>query len=98
MRELRQTTGVGEQGEGEDNRQKLQNLLPGESKQTPVPGNGGQRTGPPQQPDSLTAGPAVQPTLNDSQFLETSLAFQLWPAHSGGSAEEIRERSTVWTA
>ena len=90
---LRLTTGVGVQGEGEDNQQKLQNLVPGES--TQIPGNGVQR---PQQPDTLAAGPAVQPTLNDSQFLETSLAFQLRPAHSGGSRGEIWERSTVWIA
>jgi hypothetical protein len=96
MRQLRQTTGVGAQGEGEDNRQKLQDLLPGESKQ--LPGNGGQRTAPPQQPDTLVAGPVVQPTLNDSRFLETSLAFQLRPAHSGGSRGEIWERSTRWIA
>src|SRR5208337_232951 len=41
MRELRQTTGVGEQGEGQDNLQKkLQDLTPGESEQLPVPGTG----------------------------------------------------------
>ncbi len=55
VRELRQTTGVGEQGEGEDDLQKLQDLAPGESKQLPAPGNGGQRTVPPQQPDTLAA-------------------------------------------
>jgi hypothetical protein len=93
MRELRQTTGVGVQGEGEDNQQKLRDLLPGESKQ--LPGSGGQRT---QQPDTLAAGPAVQPTLKDSQFLETSLAFQLRPAPPGGSRGEIWERSTRWIA
>ena len=93
IRVLRLTTGVGVQGEGEDNQQKLQNLVPGES--TQIPGNGVQR---PQQPDTLAAGPAVRPTLNNSQFLETSLAFQLRPAHSGGSRGEIRERSTVWIA
>jgi hypothetical protein len=91
MRELRQTTGVGEKGEGEDNRRKLQDLVPGESKQ--VPGNGVQRT---QQPDSLAAGPAVQPTLTDAEFLVTSLISQLRPAYSGGSPGEIWERSTEW--
>jgi hypothetical protein len=98
MRELRQTTGVGEQGEGEENQQKQQNLAPGESKQLPVPGNGGRQTDPPQQPDTLAAGPAVQPPLDNSAFLESSPAFQHWSAHSGGSRKEIWERSTVWTA
>jgi hypothetical protein len=98
MRELRQTTGVGEQGEGEDNQQKQQDLTPGDSKQVPVPGNGGQRTDPSQQPDSLAASPAVQPTLNNSDFLETSLAFQKRSAHSGGSQKETWERSTRWIA
>jgi hypothetical protein len=96
VRELRQTTGVGEQGEGEDNRQKLQDLAPGESKQ--VPGSRNPRTNPPQQPDSLAAGPAVLPAVNNSDFLETSLTSQLRPAHSGGSRREIWERSTRWIA
>jgi len=97
VRQLRQTTRVGEQGEGEDNMQKkLQDLTPGESKQ--VPGNGGERTAPPQQPDTLAAGPAVQPPINNSDFLETSLTFQKWSAHSGGSPRNIRERSTRWIA
>jgi Putative zinc-finger len=98
VRELRQTTGVGEQGEGEGNRQKLQDLAPGESRQAPEFKNGGQRTNPPQQPDTLVAGPAVQPALNNSYFLETSLTFQQRPAHSGGSRRETWERSTRWIA
>jgi len=98
MRELRQTTGVGEQGEGEEIRQTPQDLAPGESKQLPVPGNGGRQTDPPQQPDTLAAGPAVQSPLNNSHFLETSLTFQNRSAHSGGSCREIWERSTVWIA
>jgi hypothetical protein len=93
MRELRQTTGVGEKGEGEDNQQRLKDLLPGESKQ--VPGNGVQQT---QQPDSLAAGPAVQPTLNDAEFLVTSLISQFRPAYSGCSPRETWERSTEWIA
>jgi anti-sigma factor RsiW len=96
VRELRQTTGVGETGEGEDNQQKQQDLAPGESKH--VPSNGGQRTAPPQQPDTLAAGPAVQPAFNHSQFLETSLTFHIRSAHSGGSPMDIRERSTRWIA
>jgi hypothetical protein len=87
MRELRRTTGVGEQGEGEENQQNQQDLAPGESKQTPST----------QQPGSLALGP-VLPALNNSAFLETSLAFQQWSAHSGGSRKETGERSTVWTA
>ena len=96
VRELRQTTGVGERGEGEDNRQKPQDLAPGESKQ--VPGSRGPQTNPLQKPDNLATGPAVLPTLNNSNFLETSLNSQLRPAHSGGSRREIWERSTVWIA
>ena len=96
VRQLRQTTRVGEQGEGEDNLQKLQDLTPGESKQ--VPGNGGERTAPPQQPDTLAAGPAVQPAFNHSEFLEASLTFHKRSAHSGGSPMDIRERSTKWIA
>ncbi len=89
MRELRRAT-QGE-GQGEDNRQKPKDTPPGESKQAPGHKDGGSRVDPPQQ--------SVSPALNDStDFLETSLTFQERPAHSGGSAKEIRERSTVWTA
>ncbi len=96
VRELRQTTGVGEQGEGEDNLQKPQNLAPGESKRGP--GNGDRQTVPSQHPDCLAAGPALQPTLNNSNFLETSLISQYRSAHSGGSRSETWERSTKWIA
>jgi hypothetical protein len=98
MRELRQTTGVSEQGEGEDNRRKPHDLTPGESRQTPEPRNGGRQTDLPQQPDNLAAGPVVQPHLINSDFLETSLAFQQRSAHSGGSQKETWERSTKWIA
>ncbi len=98
MRDLRRTTQVEGQGESEDNRQKPRDLAPGESRQAPEPRNGGQQDNPPQQPDSLAVGPAVQPIHNDSDYLETSLTFQHRPAHSGGSREEIRERSTKWIA
>jgi hypothetical protein len=91
MRELRRTT----QGEGEENQQKPpQETAPGESKQTPGNRDGGSWVEPSQQ----SIGPAVEPTLNDSDFLESSLTFHQRPAHSGGSHKEIRERSTVWTA
>ena len=96
VRELRHTTGVGEQGEGEDNRQKPQDLAPGESKQ--VPGSRGPQTNPPLLSDNLAAGPAVLPAVNNSDFLETSLNSQLRPAHSGGSRGAIWERSTRWIA
>jgi hypothetical protein len=89
VRELRQKT----QGEGQsdDNRQKQKDQTPGESKQAPGHKDGGSRVDPPQQ--------SVGPTLNEfNDFLETSLTFQERPAHSGGSARGIRERSTVWTA
>jgi hypothetical protein len=98
MRELRQTTGVGEQGEGDEYRQKQQDLTPGESKQIPVPGNGGRQSVPPRHPDSLAADPAVQPPLYLSAFFDTSLAFQHRSAHSGGSQKETWERSTTWIA
>jgi hypothetical protein len=99
VRELRQTTGIGEQGEDQDNMQKkLQNLAPGESRQAPLPGNETPRTSPPQQPDSLAAGTPAQPAFNHSEFLVTSLAFQKRPAHSGGSPSDIRERSILWIA
>src|SRR5208337_2860015 len=61
MRELRQTTGVGGQGESQENPQTQQDKAPGESKQLPEPGNDGRQLDTPQQPDSLIAGTAVQP-------------------------------------
>jgi hypothetical protein len=94
MRELRRNTEGGGQGEGEQYRQKTQDWAPGESKQAPGHKDGGSRAEPPQQ----SVNPADEPTLNDSDYLEASLTFQQRPAHSGGSLEEIRERSTVWTA
>ncbi len=96
VRELRQTTGIGEQVEGEDNRQKPRDLTPGESKH--VPGNSVPRTNPPRLSDTLAACPAVQPPLNNSDFLETSLNSRLRSAHSGGSRRQIWERSTRWIA
>jgi hypothetical protein len=99
VRELRQTSGIGEQGEGQENMQKkLQDLAPGESRQAPLPGNGNPRTTPPLQPDSLAAGSPVQPAFNHSEFFVTSLISQYRPAHSGGSPRDIRERSILWIA
>jgi hypothetical protein len=86
MRELRRTTETGSQS----NQQKPRDSSPGESKQNPGSKEGGSRVDPPQQ--------SVSPAYDDSDVLETSLMFQERPAHSGGSAKEIRERSTVWTA
>ncbi|HXR38082.1 MAG TPA: zf-HC2 domain-containing protein [Terracidiphilus sp.] len=90
MRELRRT-------EGEDsNQQRPKEAAPGESKQNPGRKDGGSRVDPPQQ--------SVTPTFNDvNDLLETSLTFpasagQDRSAHSGGSALEVRERSTSWTA
>ncbi|MGA3371074.1 MAG: zf-HC2 domain-containing protein [Terracidiphilus sp.] len=94
MRELRKTTG----GEGDSDRQQPHDSSPGESKEAPANKDGGSRMDPPQQSGSPALEPAVEPTLNDSDFLETSLKLQHRPAHSGGSRREIRERSTVWTA
>jgi hypothetical protein len=98
MRELRRTTEGEVQGEGEENRQKPQDAAPGESQQTPRHKDGGSRLDLPQQTGAPVFEPAVSPTLNDSDFMESSLTFQQQPAHSGGSHEEKRERSTVWTA
>jgi hypothetical protein len=98
MRELRQTTEGTGKGEGEEDRQKPRDATPGQSKQAPVHKDGGSRVDPPQQSGDPAIGPALEPSFNDSEVLEASLSFQEAPAHSGGSAEEIRERGTVWTA
>jgi hypothetical protein len=95
MRELRRTS------ESEDNtQQKPRNAAPGESKQNPGRKDGGSRVDPPQQ--------SVSPTINDAtDLLETSLTIPALTspttnhgrsALSGGSALEVRERSTSWTA
>jgi hypothetical protein len=86
MRELRRTT------ESEDsNPQRPKDATPGESKQNPSHKDGGSRVDPPQQ--------SVNPASNDFiDPLEATLTFQEGPALSGGSALEVRERSTKWTA
>jgi len=95
MRELRRTT------ESEDTKQQRpKETAPGESKQNPGRRDGGSRVDPPQQ--------SVNPAIDDSiDLLESSLTFpcldglstiQDRPALSGGSALEVRERSTSWTA
>jgi hypothetical protein len=94
MRELRRSTQGEGQGGDTDNQQKQNNAppaAPGESKQNPAHKDGGSRVDPPQQ--------SVSPAPNDSnEYLETSLTYQNRPAHSGGSATAVRERSTIWTA
>ena len=93
MRQLRRTTeGTAQPQGGESNKQqKPQDNPPGESKQNPAHKDGGSRLDPPQE--------SVTPAANDSgDYLETSLKLQAQPAHSGGSAIALRERSTVWTA
>jgi hypothetical protein len=92
MRQLRRNTEGSAEPQGEENnRQKPQENPPGESRQNPGHKDGGSRMDPPQQSGT--------PPLNDlGDFLETSLQLQAQPAHSGGSAMAIRERSTRWTA
>jgi hypothetical protein len=92
VRQLRRNTEGSIEPQGEEKKQqKLQDNTPGESRQNPSRKDGGSRMDPPQQ--------SVSPALNDSSdYLETSLKLQAQPAHSGGSAIALRERSTVWTA
>jgi hypothetical protein len=84
MRELRRTS------EDDSSQQKPKTPPSGESKQNPGRKDGGSRVDPPQQ--------SVTPAANDSELFETSLAYLVRPAHSGGSASDVRERSTIWTA
>jgi len=89
MRDLRLTS----QGEGTDNPQQndAHPAAPGESKKNPTGKDGGSRMAPPQQ----SGAPS---TDDDPDYLEASLTVKARPAHSGGSAAAIRERSTGWTA
>ena len=89
MRELRRTTqGEGNEGQAPKNAQPTN---PGESKQTPNHKDGGSRVDPPQQ----SGTPALRDSLD---YLEASVEPEDRTAHSGGSAKERPERSTVWTA
>ena len=91
MRQLHRTTEGTAEPQGGDNEQKPQDTPPGESKQNPGHKDGGSRMDPPQE--------SVTPANNDlGEYLETSLKLQAQPAHSGGSATALRERSTIWTA
>jgi hypothetical protein len=94
MRELRRTTQNQGEGQSGDIRQKPQDAPSGESNQVPAHKDGGSLADPSQQPGS----PAAEPAFNDSDFLESSLAFLHRPAQLGGSPSETWERSTVWTA
>lgn len=105
MRELRSSQTEGEGQSEQDSRPAGAQPSPGESRQDLPGGNpslknaprkdGGSRMEPPQQ----SGNPAGWPPLDDSgDILETSLTFQHWPAHSGGSALAIRERSMIWIA
>ena len=89
------TEGEG-QGEGEDNRQKPQEPRPANPNR--LPGTRMAARGWILRNSLAVRCWPCQPTLNDSDFLETSLTFQQRSAHSGGSRKEIRERSTIWTA
>jgi len=86
------------QGEGEENRRSRKTLRPASRKQTPRHKDGGSRLDLPQQTGAPVFEPAVSPTLNDSDFMESSLTFQQQPAHSAAPMRKKRERSTVWTA
>ncbi|MGD0799703.1 MAG: zf-HC2 domain-containing protein [Terracidiphilus sp.] len=86
MRELRRST----QGLNDDYRRKMQEQAPGESRQAP------ERR--PAESPQQSATPAVEPTLGDGNFMVSSRMIQNQPALSGGAREQVRERSTVWTA
>jgi hypothetical protein len=90
MRQLRGTT----QGEDQEN-PAPKSAQPGESRQNPPHKDGGSRVDPPQQSGDPGTWPA--PEIS-SGLLETSLTSEAQPAHSGGSAHAIRERSRVWIA
>jgi hypothetical protein len=106
MRELRQSS-RGE-AEGGENQQKPKDAAPsrtntpgapGESQKTTTPRDGGSRMDPPQQSGNPGKAPAASPAnFGSSEILESTLKLQERPAHSGGSAHAVRERSTIWTA
>jgi hypothetical protein len=53
----------------------------------------------PQQSGNPANKPADKTTSSNAfEIFEASLTFQEQPAHSGGSAMDKWERSTVWTA
>jgi hypothetical protein len=93
MRELRRATQGQEQEQSAP--QKPGQAVPGESKKNADPKagpkDGGTRLDPPLQSVSPAS---TEPT----EIMEVSLTFRQRPAHSGGSAKAVRERSTKWTA
>ena len=108
IRELRGTEG--ESGSEDQQPQNQQPGAPGESRENPGhKKGGGSRVDPPQDSGNPVLG---QTSGEFSGFFDTSLRIQhqrpipaikilRWgtePAHSGGSARLVRERSMVWTA
>jgi len=99
MRELRGQDEV--KGSGGEQQQQTLPVTPGETRQNPGknPGNhdGGLRTGPRQQPDTLQAEPA-----SSNDYLETSLTFPMKATHTSGQSRgyvvQTLERSTPWIA
>jgi anti-sigma factor RsiW len=99
VRELRQG-----QEQEEENRRRLQEPVPGESKQSPQRRNHIPWTASPQQTTNLAMGAAA----NGAGLRETALIVQQQSApsaiktcgamHSGGSMQENQERNTEWTA
>jgi hypothetical protein len=100
MRELRRTSEAEGQG-ADDTQQKQNNAAPGESKQNPGYKDGGSRMDPPLQ---QSGKPVTGPEQDDSSsFIETSLRFEgttraFRRLQQGTTGNELRERSTVWTA
>lgn len=100
MRELRRTThtegqGTGSSSERQQKDKDSQSSAPGDPKKAPGAKDGGSRMDLPQQ----SVNPANNPAATDStEIFESTLTLQERPAHSGGSAQALRERSTKWTA
>ena len=86
MRELRRS----QEGEAAPQQNQTQPTAPGESKQGAPHKDGGSRVDPPQQ--------SVVPASRNTDLLETSLTLLNRPGQSQGSAADVPERSTVWTA
>jgi hypothetical protein len=89
MREFQRSNQGNDQG-GSDKQNNAAPSAPGESHRNTSGKDGGSRSNPPQE--------SVNPSLMNSDLLETSLTRPTGHAHSGGSAMVLRERSTSWTA
>jgi len=99
MRELRNSTQNESQGGEYDNQQQQKQAppaAPGESKQTPGHKDGGSRVDPPQQSGTPARNDSID--FFDASLTSPSPAFQARSVHSGGSAIEVLERGTQWTA